>query len=330
MEDAGGCSDGDSSEALRSANLPKVIDVSETGDIVLDCIFENSKPTSKPARKVAPSRPGQPPQAAAAGLKSKTHVGFRVDLAVLKSQSRYFDRLLGDLRFNEAKAVEAAFEALSLKRVDPRSAHIGDLPWLRIVDDDEATRLAHREEAFGDMLRVLHGKEVANETPTLDFVATLAVLADRFDCGAPVSKAMSSSFKLKWPVTQRKAGNGEDPRMSRSAENTLRQKILVSWLLNQPTRFQAATRELILNGSTKWSSFPEQEVATSEAIWWNLPDGIERECLAVTFQVSDYMLMADRRGASVPTGMHPEYHCLHTPAFLQCLHISHQAMQAWL
>ena len=88
------------------------------------------------------------------------------------------------------------------------------------------------EEAFADMLRLLHGKEAVNQTPTLDFLATLAVLADRFDCAPAVSKSMSAGgLKLKWPVTQRKVAVNEDPRMSRSLENALRQKILVAWLL---------------------------------------------------------------------------------------------------
>ncbi|KAK9424509.1 hypothetical protein SUNI508_03385 [Seiridium unicorne] len=274
MDDTGACPDGDSSEAPHPADLPGVVEITETGDLVLDCVFENSKATLKSARKNT-ARPVGPSVAAAP--RAKTRVGFRVDLAVLRRQSKYFDRLLGDLRFKEAKTIEATFEALSLKNMTPALAHVRDIPWLRIVDDDEATRLAHREEAFGDMLRVLHGREVANETPTLDFVTTLAVLADRFDCAAPVSKVMASGLKLKWPITQRKVATGEDPRMSRTLENILRQKILVSWLLNQSARFHASTRELILNGSGKWCQFPDQDDGREEATWWYLQDGIEQE-----------------------------------------------------
>lgn len=328
MADAGVCSDGASSEALRPACLPRVVDITQTGDIVLDCIFENSKSTMKSARKIAP-RPAN--QSVVAAPVAETRVGFRVDLAVLKRQSKYFDRLLGDLRFREAKAIEAAFEALSIKKVDPTSAHVEDLPWVSIVDDDEATRLAYREEAFGDMLRVLHGKEVTNEAPSLDFIATMAVLSDRFDCGAPISRIMASSFKLKWPITQRKASAADDSRMSRNAENTLRQKILVSWLLNQSPRFQAATRELILNGSCKWSAFPEHEHNQNEATWWNLQDGIERKFTAMSCELQyDSKLMVIDRGAPIPERMYFEYYFFDTSAFLQCVYISHETMQTWL
>ncbi|KAK6202015.1 hypothetical protein LQW54_009147 [Pestalotiopsis sp. IQ-011] len=283
MEDAAGTSaNGDASEPPNStAALPRLVEITDAGDVVLDCVFENSKATLKSAKKQqAASRiaTGQQPSSSAPVLRARARVGFRVELAVLRLNSKYFDRMLGDTRFKEAKTIEAAFHALSLRQADPGSAPVGDLPWVRIVDDDQETRLAHREEALGDMLRLLHGKEVANPAPTLDFAATLAVLADRFDCAPAVSKAIASGgLKIKWPVTQRKTPLTEDSKMSRSLENALRQKVLVSWLLNQPQRFQAATRELIMSGSVKWSSFREQDDGGDEAIWWYLPDGIEQE-----------------------------------------------------
>lgn len=284
MEDPGSNGDAaaDPPNNTTAAALPRVVDITDAGDVVLDCVFENSLATLKSAKKQQQHQQASRPAAAATQqpppLKARARVGFRVKLAVLKQHSRYFDRMLGDTRFKEAKTIEAAFSALSLSKTDPASAHVSDLPWVRIVDDDQETRLAHREEAFADMLRLLHGKEAVNQTPTLDFLATLAVLADRFDCAPAVSKSMSAGgLKLKWPVTQRKVAVNEDPRMSRSLENALRQKILVAWLLNQPKRFEAATRELIMNGSLKWSSFPEQTDGVNEAMWWYLPDGIEQE-----------------------------------------------------
>ncbi|KAI1858712.1 uncharacterized protein JN550_012544 [Neoarthrinium moseri] len=268
-----GAPDGDSLEAGPAADLPRVVEIAEAGDLILDLLFENSKATLKSSRKTTPILADRSVNPA----KARSRIGFRVDLAILKKQSKYFEKLLGDSRFQEANLITSALEALSIKGIQPKSADIRDLPWVKITDDDEATRLAHREEAFGDMLRVLHGKGVATEPVTLDFTATLAVLADRFDCAAPVSKIMASGLKLKWPVTQRKSLAGEDSKMSRSAENALRQKILISWLLNQPTRFQAATRELIMNGSRKWTAFPEPDDGTEEATWWHLQDGLEQE-----------------------------------------------------
>lgn len=273
MDETAGSPDADS-----SADLPKVVEIIETGDLILDVIFENSKATLKSDRKVTP-RLGASHATAASAPKARNRIGFRTDSKTLRQQSGYFEKLLGDTRFSEAKVVTAAFAALSVKQIKPGLAHVNQLPWIRVVDDDAATCLARREEAFADMLRVLHGRVATTEPVTLDYVATVAVLADRFDCAAPASKIMSSGLKLKWPNTtaiQRKPLAVEDPRMSRNTENVLRQKILISWVLNQPTRFWAATRELILNGSRKWTSFPDED-STAEATWWYLQDGLERE-----------------------------------------------------
>lgn len=106
------------------------------------------------------------------------------------------------------------------------------------------------------------------------------MLADRFDCAAAVSKYVAAGLKFKWPMTSRKPLRDETAGfsgMTRANENVLRQKILVSWLLNQPARFQAATKELIMNGSCQWSSFGEQDDETTSATWWYLQDGLERE-----------------------------------------------------
>ncbi|KAK8862203.1 hypothetical protein PGQ11_008438 [Apiospora arundinis] len=316
--------------------LPEVVVIAKAGDLILDVTFENSKATIKAARQASAktasaigrsqsssstagsSGPPPPP-------KSQLRLGFRVDAGVLRRQSQYFDRLLSDTRFQEAKTIAAALEALTLRDVKPADADVGDLPWIQVVDDDEATHYPHRDKVFADFLSVLHGKETATAaaanaaaavaaaaasaaattaanatattkakttpavvaaTPgvTLDFVAALAVLADRFDCAAPVSKSLNlaGGLKYKWPLTQRKqppsGNNGEEiTKMSRKTESVLRQKILVSYLLDQPPRFLAATRELIMNGSCKWTAFPDPTEAVDEESWWYLQDELEQE-----------------------------------------------------
>ncbi|RYP65670.1 hypothetical protein DL769_006249 [Monosporascus sp. CRB-8-3] len=118
----------------------------------------------------------------------------------------------------------------------------------------------------------------------MQFVVALAVLADRFDCAVPVSRwlvAASQTQRFKWPVTTRKAVSGRDDllanSMTRATEEALRQKIFVSWLLDLPVRFQNATRELIMNGSCRWSAFADEEDESLDASWWYLPDGLEQE-----------------------------------------------------
>ncbi|KAI1754913.1 hypothetical protein F4782DRAFT_465390 [Xylaria castorea] len=301
MEDSGGtgASDGgdSSSEPTRSGGgeRPEVIVISEHGDVVLDATFQNSKDTIRSVRKATAAQTSQPRRGGGGGgggdsqplPKARVRLAFRVDLAVLRRQSKYFDKLLGDPHFKEANDVETAFAALALKGAKPRDADVTELPWIAIHDDDAATSYAYRELVFADLLRIVHGIDTRTAQPqiTMSFVTTLAVLADRFDCAAAVSKYVATGLKFRWPVTSR--GKQQQPArddgagfggMSRPSENVLRQKILVSWLLNQPVKFAAATRELIMNGSCQWSSFGEEaEDETTSATWWYLQDGLEQE-----------------------------------------------------
>ncbi|RYP66263.1 hypothetical protein DL771_007915 [Monosporascus sp. 5C6A] len=385
--------DGDTNNnATRSGNeppvpgLPEVISIDPVGDLILDVTFEtSSKTTTRPktsgARKSSVQAAAPPP----ARTRSMRRA-YRVDAAALRRQSRYFEKLLGDARFREAAEVAAALDRLAARGVRPRdvvtAADAAELlPWVRVLDDDEATRFPARvrEAALAGLLRVLHGRQVEgvedvgaagtvtvasatdkNATPKvkasvktgtsasaltkvrakananaktssstspkanasgnartspnkstnanasarattnaktdastgpstkqqigMQFVVALAVLADRFDCAAPVSRwlvAAGRTQRFKWPVTTRKAVSGRDDllanSMTRATEEALRQKILVSWLLDLPVWFQNATRELIMNGSCRWSAFAEEEDESLDASWWYLPDGLEQE-----------------------------------------------------
>jgi len=96
----------------------------------------------------------------------------------------------------------------------------------------------------------------------------LAVMADRFDCTQTVGRYVRSLKKYPWPQTY---GNA-----TAATEETLRQKILLTWLLDDQIRFASATKELILRGSLRWveedPSFKEHQ-----ATWWDLQDGLEME-----------------------------------------------------
>ncbi|KAL1877542.1 hypothetical protein VTK73DRAFT_8600 [Phialemonium thermophilum] len=271
MDESGATEDGDSSLSTDKQELLVVV-ISPKGDLILDVIFTTSKETLKAARKANTVRLGQakyrPP------LKSRVRVGYRVQLDVLKKHSRYFENLLSDPRFQEAKTIAAALSRLSLQKVSAADAEEKDLPRVQIVDDDEATRSSGRDAVFADLLRILHGHDAAQKAPSLSYVAVLAVLADRFDCAEPVSRYLKSGLKFKWPVT-RVPPRDDDARLSTAAEEVIRQKILVSWVLDQPTRMQVATRELIMYGSRRWSVFPDTEM--TGAAWWDLPDDLENE-----------------------------------------------------
>ena len=280
--------DGDPTEpATKPGGRPeaapglRIVDIVPDGDLVLDVTFDTSHETLKAARKAAKPRPGQKQQGITAPvLKAQTRVGYRVQLAVLKQHSKYFDNLLSDTRFAEARSIEARFRQLALGNVKPSDADAADLPVVEIHEDDEATRSAAQDSVFEDLLRILHRKQstAPSRAVTMQSLAVLAVLADRFDCASAVSRYVNA-LRYKWPATQTRLSRDDGPALSRAAEETLRQKILVAWLLDQPLKMQAATRELIMYGSRQWSLSPDHDPdqAQHAAAWWDLPDDLETE-----------------------------------------------------
>ncbi|KAK3490247.1 uncharacterized protein B0T23DRAFT_381361 [Neurospora hispaniola] len=152
--------------------------------------------------------------------------------------------------------------------------------------------------------------ELAPTAPplTIPYLTTLSLLADRFSCTPSLSRLPSSSqTPLKWPATPTRLTKDQDGHaLTFAGEELLRQKILVSWLLDLPLKFQSATRELILYGSRRWtlSASPEDSDSESDytssdpnpvpnshpekytgnkykhkykAKWWSLPDLLEDE-----------------------------------------------------
>jgi hypothetical protein len=137
-ESSGGQEVGDSTDA-NDKDLPGVIDIAPGGDVILEVIFNTSKETLKAARLVAAR--SRKTQINPSSWKTQVIVRYRVESSALKKHSKYFNNLLSDSRFQEAKTVAAALKSLSLRNIQPQEADIKDLPMIEIVDDDVATRL---------------------------------------------------------------------------------------------------------------------------------------------------------------------------------------------
>ncbi|KAJ4859038.1 hypothetical protein T069G_07305 [Trichoderma breve] len=259
--------------ALRpKVERPDVIAVADAGDIVLDVTFETSKETLKKSRKAtayAPKKPGSAPQPV---LKTKVRVAYRVSQDALKKHSQYFANLLSNSQFREAGLIKEAHKKLAARKIKPAEADAADLPWITITDDDEATKAAGREHAFEDILRIIHQKPVKVARAAMPEVATMAILADRFDCITTVARSLNG---IRWPVTTTRNYTDENGRTT-DVEQTLREKILVSWLLGNGMKLHQAARELITRGSRLWSEYNDEHEELTAA-WWHLPDGIEEE-----------------------------------------------------
>lgn len=269
---------GDAPESPQDDD-PEVVEVAADGDVVLDVTFETSPETLRKSRKAALAASGgkpNPQPSPPGALKPTVRVAYRVSVAVLKRHSQYFSNLVSSPRFREAKLIADTHKKLLARGVKPAEADARDLPFIAIVDDDQATQAAGREHIFEDMLLIAHQKPPKTAKVVLSYAVTMAILADRFDCVGAVARALNRELKFKWPLTSNRPFFDDRGRMT-DVENVLRQKVLSSWLLGQPMRLHQSTRELILRGSSLWSVFHDDAEADMTAAWWNLPEGIERK-----------------------------------------------------
>lgn len=322
MDDSVPGQDGDSSDSTTIKSVP-VISISPAGEAILDVTFENSPETIKAARRSYQKtikRPGTT-RVPEPNLSRQVRIAFRVEVGVLRKHSKYFDNLLGNTQFAEAQLIEKTLSRLTLQKVKAQDEDPSALPWIPITDDDEATRSVGREKVLEDMLRILHDKPVQTPASAINmlYVTTLAVLADRFDCRRVVSRSLGRNLKFKWPATTVNSGRSssgsssgvisgnsstqasprpfDQGRNNLANEQLLRQKILVAWFLEQPMRLHAATREIIMRGSTLWSALgPPEDVSFTEA-WWELPDDLEREfLLCLSFSLSFFFSLYKTTG----------------------------------
>src|ERR1700753_1311801 len=114
-------------DADAVAPLSPVTDIASDGDVILEVTFEHSKETLKAARKRNSVLNRHPPSSVPS-LKRSVKVAYRVSSNILKKQSSYFARLLGDSRFEEARAVQQGLNSLSLRNLKPAQADAQDLP----------------------------------------------------------------------------------------------------------------------------------------------------------------------------------------------------------
>ena len=236
----------------------QVVEIKATGDVILDVTFENTLACTKSI----PSDAIQKLRISRAPISSSRFL-YRVRLETLKKVSKYFTHLLGSDVFGEGRTIEDAFKKLASSNLKPSEIEAERLPRIMIVDEDDATRTMGREHVFRDMLRIVHGLEYLTKPITMTYLSVLVIMADRFDCLAPVQRYVTGTFSnFKYPLT-----------LDKSAEETLRQKILIFYYTNQAPRLAAASKELILRGSSRWGGYDGSSSFTTA--WWDLVDGLE-------------------------------------------------------
>lgn len=244
----------------------ELVDIRAAGHVILDVTFENSSSCTKsiPGDLIQQLRISKTPI-------TSTRIFYRVDFETLKKRSKYFEHLGSDT-FGEGRLVSAKLDELAKTNQKPSEADPDLLPRITIVDEDDATRTIGREAVFRDLLYIMHGGKHVSPSKhiSVTYLSVLVVLADRFDCMSSVTPYITGTgplAKFKFPAT-----HGSE----RSAEEVLRQKILIFYLTKQTPKLLSASKELIIRGSCQWTEYGESLPSTS-ATWWDLQDNLEAE-----------------------------------------------------
>ncbi|KAH7406950.1 hypothetical protein DE146DRAFT_607834 [Phaeosphaeria sp. MPI-PUGE-AT-0046c] len=199
---------------------------------------------------------------------------YRVDSKTLQQNSRYFENLLSD-RFSEGQQLSAALQALRLSGYsDIAEVSPEVLPHISIVNVGRIaiSKTSALQNLLADFLRAVHGLELVTSNPPVSNLANLAVVADRFDAVACLSKYVQRRKYAQ--VIDARARGKSSPTLT---EERIRQKLFVGLLFDYPAWVIRYSKHLIMRDSTQWR--PGVEEDHSKALWWDIPHGVEDEMI---------------------------------------------------
>lgn len=195
---------------------------------------------------------------------------YLVDASILRDASPYFSTLLDPNKFAEGIRLEKRTKELGKKHAGYNAVPLADLPVVAVDDVGQVPTRASTEAVFTLFLCILHSLVVPWAQPDWSSLAMLAIIADRFDALAAVA-----NFVARHGWTKRSFSWDERTPLGIKGEKLLRQQILVGLLFGIAPLLRKQTATLIVADSILWS---EDEVAGKidrEALWWDLPQGIE-------------------------------------------------------
>jgi hypothetical protein len=199
---------------------------------------------------------------------------YRVDSKILKEKSRYFENLLSD-RFSEGQQLSAALGALRLSGCsDIAEVSPEILPHISIVNVGRIaiSKISALQNLIADFLRAIHGLDLGAPNPPVANLANLAVVADRFDAVACLSKYVQR--RKHFQVIDAKSKGKLNPTLT---EERVRQKLFVGLLFDHPPWVTKYSKHLLMRDSAQWRPGVEEDY--TKALWWDIPNGVEDEMI---------------------------------------------------
>lgn len=192
-------------------------------------------------------------------------LSFRVSSRSLVSHSVYFQRLLEDTRFAEGSNVATTLEKVRAEHGDSAEAPSDSLPHVHVAELGRISPIKSIRPIFTDLLLILHNGDLPSRKIPLTNLANLVIVADRFDSTKPFADWIRSRGVLVRPKAL----------SANPSEEALRQRLLLGLLLQDTELVLHHSRDLIVKGSPLWDD--HDKPLPSDALWWDLPSGIEEE-----------------------------------------------------
>jgi hypothetical protein len=199
---------------------------------------------------------------------------YRVDSKTLQQNSRYFENLLSD-RFSEGQQLSTSLEALRLSGYSDIAEVSADvLPHISILNVGRiaVSKTSALQNLLADFLRALHGFDLTISNPPVANLANLAVVADRFDAVACLSKYVQRRKYLH--IIDSKSKGKPNPTLT---EERVRQKLFVGLLFDHPLWVTKYSKHLMMRDSVQWRPGTEEDY--TKALWWDIPNGVEDEMI---------------------------------------------------
>lgn len=195
---------------------------------------------------------------------------YLVDATTLRDASPYFRTLLDPSKFAEGIRLEERTKEIGKKHAGYNTVPLADLPVVTVDDVGQVPVQASTEAVFTLFLGILHTLVVPWAQPDWSSLATLAIIADRFDALQTVATFVASRG---W--TKRSFLWDERTHLGIKGEKLVRQQILVGLLFGIAPLLRKQTATLIVADSILWSEDDVAGKIDPEALWWDLPQGIE-------------------------------------------------------
>lgn len=195
------------------------------------------------------------------------HILYLVTTHDLADSSHYFRNLLDPEKFSEGVRVSSVQKKLRERYRSCEDVPREELPRISITDVGQLSS-ARREDSMTTFLRVLHLVSCQAHQPTPAWLASLVVVADRFDGLNSIRNFVRKQHGLYTAITTKWLS-------STYKEEPIRQILLSGMLLNLPQWITSCTARLVNHGSRRWDAVAESADEEPRALWWTLPHGLE-------------------------------------------------------